>query len=566
LIYAKDVFFTVFRAQADRVIALVRLAIAIGGLFITWLDAAHPPISPLIVRALLTLYLLFAVFSAWQAWRTAIPRVRGTLVRHVIDLAFIFLAGFLYTSEGSTNPFTLLMPFVILAGTLHWRHRGAFWTAIACGLILAVIVVTDTRESLDLDTESTRDVSLILYIVVSAILLIWLGVREDSVRADVLNLVIKAPDAPEDLDWPSDAALAYAHRVVPSERAILIWTDGQEPWTYIAFSDGSESTAALAPPDVFAPWVAAEISAESIISTRALDGAVRIHRGGGRFDDWRGPAPAINEALNNAYDLDTCISVAFQVEDLQARLFLVEPIRLTLHQVAVAEIIADRLRVLFQHSILTRRLSHTAAMEERVKIGRELHDGFQQALAGTALELESIRKLLAGSPEATARLNEIQATLSEEQSRFRTFVRALEQVGEPAEGGLSLLPLHFDSIVSQFKRQWPIEISLLCDPVDAELPPLTMFHLTKVLTDAVAAIVHTGDAKSIVGSAKILADMIVIELEHDGAAIQLTSSNTSDDVDLSLHSEVAGLGGAIQAVSTPTGARLQISLPIAGRA
>jgi hypothetical protein len=158
LIYAGDVFFTVFRAQADRVIALVRLAIAIGGLYITWLDAAHPPISPLIVRALLTLYLLFAVFSAWQAWRTAIPRVRGTLIRHVIDLVFIFLAGFLYTSEGSTNPFTLLMPFVILAGTLHWRHRGAFWTAVACGLILAVIVGTDTRESLDLDTESTRDV------------------------------------------------------------------------------------------------------------------------------------------------------------------------------------------------------------------------------------------------------------------------------------------------------------------------------------------------------------------------------------------------------------------------
>jgi signal transduction histidine kinase len=389
--------------------------------------------------------------------------------------------------------------------------------------------------------------------------------REDSVRADVLNLVIKAPDTPEDLDWPSEAALAYAHRVVPSERAILIWTDGQEPWTYIAVSDGGAAITALAPPDVYAPWVAAEISGESIISTRALDGATRVHRGAGRFDDWRGPAPAINEALDNAYDLDTCISVAFQVEDVQARLFLIEPVRLTLHQVAVAEIIADRLRVLFHHSILTRRLSHTAAMEERVKIGRELHDGFQQALAGTALELESIRKLLAASPEATARLDEIQATLAEEQSRFRTFVRALEQVGEPAEGGLSLLPLHFDSIVSQLKRQWAIEISLRCDPDDAELPPLTTYHLTKILTDAVAAIVHTGDAKSIVGSAKILAGMVVIELDHDGTAIQLTGSNTNDDVDFSLQSEVVGLGGAIQTDSTPTGARLHISLPIARR-
>ena len=52
------------------------------------------------------------------------------------------------------------------------------------------------------------------------------------------------------------------------------------------------------------------------------------------------------------------------------------PARLSLDQVAIAEIVADRLRTLFEHSMLTRRLSHTAAMEERVKIGRELHDGF----------------------------------------------------------------------------------------------------------------------------------------------------------------------------------------------
>ena len=65
---------------------------------------------------------------------------------------------------------------------------------------------------------------------------------------------------------------------------------------------------------------------------------------------------------------------------------------------AIAEIVADRLRTLFEHSMLTRRLSHTAAMEERVNIGRELHDGFLQALAGTALELEGMRTLLKKSP------------------------------------------------------------------------------------------------------------------------------------------------------------------------
>ena len=207
MIYTKDVFFTIFRAQADRVIALMRLAIAIGGCASPG-STCYPPTSPLVVRALLAIYLLFAVVSAWQVWRTAVPRVRGTLMRHVVDLSFFFLAGLLYTSDGPTNPFTLMMPFAILSGTLHWRYKGALWTALACGLILAVVVATDTCESLDLDTRSTTGCLADPLHCRLRDLADLAGVCEDSVRTDVLNLVIKVPDAPQGLDWPFEAALA----------------------------------------------------------------------------------------------------------------------------------------------------------------------------------------------------------------------------------------------------------------------------------------------------------------------------------------------------------------------
>ena len=127
--------------------------------------------------------------------------------------------------------------------------------------------------------------------------------------------------------------------------------------------------------DLPGDWVAADLATESIFGTGPMDGAVRVHRGGGRFDEWAGDEPAVNPTLSAAYDLETYISVSFRVAELHGRLFLVDPPRLSLDQVAIAEIVADRLRTLFEHSMLTRRLSQTAAMEERVKIGRELHDG-----------------------------------------------------------------------------------------------------------------------------------------------------------------------------------------------
>ncbi len=508
------------------------------------------------------MYLVFAAISAWQVWNTVVPRVRGTLVRHIIDL--LFIAIIMYASDGPTNPFTRLLPFAILAGTLHWRWKGALWTSLACGVILAVVVATNSRESIDLDTEATGDASLILFIVASATLLVWLGVREDAMRTDLLSLVVRAPAVPEGLDWPVAPALDYAIRVIQAKRAVLIWTDGEEPWTYVGVWENGTVTDSLLPPDSNEHWVAKEIESESIFGTAALDGAVRIHRGGGRFDEWSGSEPAVSPALSAAYELNTYISVAFKVGDVNARLFLVDPPRLSLDQVAIAEIVADRLRTLFEHSMLTRRLSHTAAMEERVKIGRELHDGFLQALAGTALELEGMRTVLSKSPEAVAiRLKEVQATLSEEQSRFRTFVRALETVGEPSEAGISHLSLHFDLLVAHLKGQWPIDIRFAFEPRDAQLPALTTFRITKVLTDAVSSVARLQHAQTITASASVHHDSVAINLDHDGSGEpEGRNGSGADESDADLRSEIESFGGTYSVEKSLVGTHLQISLPI----
>ena len=59
--------------------------------------------------------------------------------------------------------------------------------------------------------------------------------------------------------------------------------------------------------------------------------------------------------------------------------------------------------ILFEQESLLRKLRDTAALEERMRIARNLHDGVLQSLAGTALQLRSVLPLIESSPLEAAR-------------------------------------------------------------------------------------------------------------------------------------------------------------------
>lgn len=65
--------------------------------------------------------------------------------------------------------------------------------------------------------------------------------------------------------------------------------------------------------------------------------------------------------------------------------------------------------------------------EHRQRIGRDLHDGFIQALAGLRLKIEGCQRLLRSDSvgEALAELTDLQHSVSREYDEFRTYTRAL---------------------------------------------------------------------------------------------------------------------------------------------
>ncbi|TPL32273.1 sensor histidine kinase [Mesorhizobium sp. B2-4-1] len=556
-----------FRARSDRVIAAGRVMLAIGSLYIAWLDATHPPRSTELIFALLLAYFCYAVLAAIVIWRSEIARVSGTMIRHAIDVVAIIV--FMSLTDGASSPFFMFMPFTLLAATLHWRWQGALWTSLILVGVLLALVATDTTIIIDLDHDSTTDVSRLLFMLVTAILLIWLGAHQEAVRTELLRLVEKAPIIPAGGDWPASAALDYVAHVMRVPRALLLWSDAEEPWTYAASWKNGVSSVKRLSPSAYFPWTAeCLVRASFLISDAERGRGVLVHQGEGRFERWQEEGAPICAALVLDHAISSAISVPFQVDDLEARLFVLDPPALTLDDVAVAEIVADRIRALFLQAMLVRQLSDAAAVEERIKIGRDLHDGVLQSLAGTVLQLQALR--FQDTAKMDQRLAAIQSMLMEEQRELRAFIRALEPGHEHNMSGNSQLAVQFAALAERLQKQWSIDFHFTLTPGDLQLPATMIYELTRMASEATANAVRHGAARTIKASLRLDESTITLMIDDDGAGFGFDRRLEHGDLETdqlgprSLRQRAGACGGCLSIDKVADWTRVVISLPVAG--
>lgn len=567
LLSGRMVWTNTFRARSDKVIAIGRIMLAAGSIWIAWLDSVHMPLPPEPIYVLLVVYFCYAVIVAILAWQTEASRVRGTFARHVIDI--VAFAAFMSMTDGTSSPFFVLMPFTLLSATLHWRWRGAFWSSLICLLILLYLGYFDTRDLFDPGADTTTNVSRLLFIFVAPVLLIWLGAHQEAVRAELLRLVQRTPALPQGREWPAAAALEYAAHVMLVKRALLIWSDGEEPWTYVALWENGVCKVTQMPPDAFGAWTDKTLHQRSLLISDAARNRLLIHKGGGRFDSWTDERPPLSPALVDAFSLTSAVSVHFEVDDLQARLFLIEPPALTLDEVAITEIIADRIKALFEQAMLVRRLSDEAAVEERIRIGRDLHDGVLQTLAGTALQLQSLRPMGHQPPDdLEERLTAIQSMLLDEQRELRTFIRALEPGREHGDAAEAQLEHQFAALADRLMLQWQIDVDVALDPAKVRLPMGLIYELARMTSEATANAVRHGHAQKV--RIKLRTDKEAIELTVDDDGVGFGFGDRVEHAELehkkmgprSLRERTAARGGKLAIDRIAEWTRVVIMLPM----
>ncbi|MGH2468183.1 MAG: GAF domain-containing sensor histidine kinase, partial [Candidatus Limnocylindrales bacterium] len=172
--------------------------------------------------------------------------------------------------------------------------------------------------------------------------------------------------------------------------------------------------------------------------------------------------------------------------------------------------------IAIQNARLHARVQALAVVEDRERIGKDLHDRIIQALYGVGLSLEDVPDLLAEEPdEAARRVERAIESLHHTIRDIRNFIFELQ----PELLGGTTLVAGAVQLVEEFRRDTPVEADLRLDRVQAEPPTAVVREVLAIMSEALSNVARHAHA-----------GVVVVEL--DGGRDGLTLTVTDDGIGL----------------------------------
>jgi signal transduction histidine kinase len=198
-------------------------------------------------------------------------------------------------------------------------------------------------------------------------------------------------------------------------------------------------------------------------------------------------------------------------------------------------------------SLQQRRL---AVLEERERIGMDLHDGIIQSIYAVGLTLDHARLLMAEDPEA-ARQRIIQATsdLNSTIRDIRTYILDLR----PRQLYNESLMQGVQRLVSEFRANTLVDVNLQ-GPVDnlAGLPDAQAIALFHICQEALANTAKHARARHVEVSLWKTADRVLLEVSDDGRGFDASKVKLTLGHGLAnMQTRVHNVGGEVEISSEP---------------
>ena len=153
---------------------------------------------------------------------------------------------------------------------------------------------------------------------------------------------------------------------------------------------------------------------------------------------------------------------------------------------------------------------------EKERLGRELHDGLCQNLAGiAALSAALARKLAAGSEPAAVEAAEIAGLLNETIGQARDLARGLNPVGLEQIGIAAAL----EALASNVQALYPVTCRFQCDRPFLSLGPEVETHLFRIAQQAVNNAITHGRGRRIDISLSFRDGKGLLSIRDDGIGI-----------------------------------------------
>jgi len=548
-----------FQHRSGRVIAVGRAVLAIFFLVAIWLDPTQPMLLVPETYALLAFYVgasLLLLFLTWDNWWLE-SRLAGPA--HAVDLlAFLWIN---YATQGYASPFFTFFVFLILSASIRWGWRG---TAITSTVILILYVSSALTEA-SWGTEAfeiRRFANRSAYLVaLSSIVILWLASNQRPPETD-------ASAAGEDggKRHPDVAALLrYATGRFGAARALFVWTETEEPWVYTARLEAGEVEEEKLQPESLQPTVAAE-AGKGVFLFEQSSGRI-LQRRGARMRSLDVIESPVHTEIAARFGAERGLRIPIRSGTLQGDLFVLDVPGLCSDDLQIAEKTGESIAAALDDRERMQATEEAAAMRARLALARDLHDSVAQFLAGFTYRLEGMKKGAKGGRDVVVEIEALQHELVGEQRDLRRLIAELR--GASGEGKAADLTESLRALGRRISAQWDVDFTVTAVGEDRiDVPPHLERHVGQLVREAAANAVRHGGARRIETRIAKGDGQIELDISDDGSGFSVAGEFDEDELDarrigpLSLRERVRNLRGHLRLRSSPSGATLNITLPL----
>jgi signal transduction histidine kinase len=554
------------RARIEWVIAGARVVLAFGALLAAWLDPTMPAALDLLTYWLLSIYVVYSL-AVFALVRNPVNFARGWgMAGHIFDLAAF--AVFVFLTDGSTSPFFMYFVFSVMCAALRWESRGAILTAVAAVALYGAVSVCAMFAGAPF--QLGRFVVRAIQLTVVGMLLTYLSSYHPRNLREVLRFASWPHRLPQDERDVVAEILEQAHDILPAPRLLLVWEEPDEEVVNLAWRDGAELQWVREPKSAYSPLVIPSLETASFHAHDVSEPAGQVDFWSARGFLRMNKAP-VSEALRTRFGMRAVQSSRIDGDILQGRLFWLDNRRMRLDHLVVGELVARLSASRLDGAYLLAHFREAAALDERVRMARDLHDSLLQALAGTGLQLAVARRLLDREPETARRgLDEVQMQLEQHEMEMRSLIGRLRPIPrEEIVPALGNLGQRLDAFRLRVETQWHVKVALELSSQIASLADDLSGQLYLIVQEAVLNAARHANATTIKASVQSDDRRVSIQVTDDGkgfpfvGSYDLATLNTLQSGPLTLKERVAELGGDLRINSGPTGADVRITVPFA---
>src|SRR6266566_4579816 len=204
---------------------------------------------------------------------------------------------------------------------------------------------------------------------------------------------------------------------------------------------------------------------------------------------------------------------------------------------------------------------------EQAGLARELHDGTIQSLLGVELRLEGVKQRADLPPGIRENLGEVQDIIRREAKTLRNMVNDSRRKALRPERLLEFL----SELLERFQRDSGVVTRFFADLDNDPMPPRICHEFARMAEEGITNVRRHSKASALTVRLGCVGDNWVLVMVDDGIGFEfhgvwslekLMSSGLGPRV---MKERVQSLRGSLMIESTPTGARIEISIPKHGK-